>query len=78
MDKQELGKMLAQRYNQHKKGFANCSIMLFGIEYSSAIKNGNYTAKDILEASKIGKNYEADLRKGIKLADFVKIKMDNE
>lgn len=74
MDKQELGKILAQRYNQHKKGFANCSIILFGIEYSSEIKNGGYTAKDILEASKIGKNYESDLNKGIKLANFVKVK----
>lgn len=74
MDKQELGKILAQRYNQHEKGFANCSIILFGIEYASEIKSGGYTAKDLLEASKIGKNYEADLRKGIQLADFVKLK----
>ncbi len=74
MNKQELGKILAQRYNQHEKGFANCSIILFGIEYASEIKSGGYTPKDILEASKIGRNYESDLQKGIKLANFVQIK----
>lgn len=74
MDKNELGKILAERYNNHARGMANCSILLFGIEYADEINNGNYKPKDIIEASKIGKNYESDLRKGIKLATFVKIK----
>lgn len=74
MDKQELGAILAQRYNQRKKGYANCAIILFGIEYAKEINNGGYKPNDIIKASQIGKNYSADLGKGIKLADFVAIK----
>ena len=74
MDKQELGAILVERYNQHQKGYANCAIILFGIEYAKEIKGGGYTPNDIIKASQIGKNYSADLGKGIKLADFVAIK----
>lgn len=75
MTKQELGSILARKYEEGKKrGLGVCFIHLFGIEYANHIRASGYTPKEIAEESGIGVSFQTEIAKGIKLSQFVEIK----
>lgn len=74
MTKIELGKLLKDMYNNASDGEAVAMIHLFGIKYSTEIKNGRYSAKEIAIAAGISEKYGTEINKGIKLSTYVKVR----
>ena len=74
----ELAKELSEMYENAEKGEIPTMVHLFGIRYSKYIVEYNYSVRDIInsthlkDGSSITHGYETELRKGIKLAKYVK------
>ena len=73
MEKEELAKILKERYENAKRNEAAMEIHLFGIEYADEIREGNYPVTELVELAGIGKGYAAEVSKGMKLASHVRI-----
>ena len=76
MTVEELGKILNDMYFNSPDGASVAMIHLFGIKYSSVIKDHGYTSAEVIKAANINKSYATELSKGIKLATFVNIKTE--
>ncbi len=70
----ELGKILNEMYEQAIYGEKVASIHLFAIKYACVIKDNNYKAKEIIQASGIKKSYTLEINAGLKLSKYVKVK----
>jgi 5-methylcytosine-specific restriction protein B len=77
MDIMELANILSQMYDNALEGEKVAMIHLFGIRYSSIIRNNNFVASDIIsstrlaDGSQIRESYYAEINKGVNLAKYV-------
>jgi len=77
MNLDDLAGVLSEMYENASDGDKVSMIHLFGIRYSSEIKNKGYTAGDIIKKTKLknekpmSDTYKTEISKGIRLADFV-------
>lgn len=74
MEKEELARILRERYERAKRNEASMEIHLYGIEFANEIIEGDYTASELVELAGIAKGYAAEVSKGVKLAKRVEIK----
>ncbi|MCF6243923.1 MAG: hypothetical protein L3J43_02675 [Sulfurovum sp.] len=70
----ELAKKLKDMYNNAPKGDSTTMIRLFGIKYANELKNCTSSMSDIAELAEIGINYHAEISKGIRLSQYVRVK----
>lgn len=66
---EDLGKILADMYSNAPRKRQVTMVHLFGIEYAEAIKRVGI--REIIEASGISPKYQAEVNKGVNLADYV-------
>ena len=76
MTLKELGMKLNEMYNNAPKGSSVLMIHLFGIKKAKEIKGSKYSQKDIIKESGISTSYFAELNKGVKLAEYVSIRIN--
>jgi len=67
----ELGKILAAKLEAAKPTYRATTIHLFGIEYADQIGSA---ATQVAISAGIGEPYGTEIRKGMKLAEFVTLK----
>ena len=65
----ELGKILADMYNNAEEGEKVTMIHLFGIQYHSEIRE--ISTREIVEAAGIKDTYITEVNKGVNLAKYV-------
>lgn len=70
----ELGSILREMYGTAKDGDLVVMIHLFGVKYSEQIETCGGTAKDIAKAAGISDTYGTEIRKGVRLAQYVNVK----
>lgn len=68
----EIVDMLKRLIDAAPKGDKVVTIHLFGIEHAARLDGMNL--QELAERAGIGKSYGTELRKGIRLAEFVRIK----
>lgn len=74
MTKIELALILKKMVMDAPKGGIVTQYHLFGIKYTEFINDGDFTADDIAESAGLSKKYGIEIRKGMRLAQFVEIK----
>jgi hypothetical protein len=67
---EQLGKILAEMYDNALRMEQVTMIHLFGVKYSSEIKNVGIKA--VVDASGIHSTYKSEVSKGVKLAKYVR------
>ncbi|PHQ94243.1 MAG: hypothetical protein COB39_14000 [Marinosulfonomonas sp.] len=72
MQTSKLAEVFKSRYHKAEKGYAVTAIHLFGIEYADQLKGHNL--KEICVLADIPISYVTEIYKGIRLAEFVKLK----
>ncbi len=70
----QLSSELSKGYNNAPKGRMVTMVHLFAIKFASEINNSEYTVEDIVTASTVPNSYGIEVRKGIRLAEYVKVK----
>lgn len=73
MTKQELGKILADMYDNAKTGEKVTMIHLFGIEYGELIREKKYSFKDIAKEASISEKYGTEINKGANLSKYITV-----
>lgn len=78
MNSTELAKILNAFYEKGKKSKnINAMILCFGIKYAEEINANKIRPEDIIAQSNLAETkYARELRKGIKLSEFVTLKSD--
>lgn len=74
MEINELSKIFEEMISNAKKGNLYVQYHLFGIKYVSEILNSNFTIEEIVENAGIKKSLASEIRKGMKLSEFVELK----
>lgn len=72
MKTHDLAKLFADRYHSATEGNIVVSIHLFGIEYSDELTERNL--KEICELAEVPVSYQTELRKGMRLAQYVEVR----
>lgn len=72
MTAEQLSKIFAQRYHSAAPGMTVVTIHLFGIEFAQALEG--HPLKEICAAADVPVSYGTELRKGMRLAEFVSLK----
>ncbi len=67
----ELGKILADMYENAMNGEKVAHIHLFGVKYGKEIKSNRYKATEVIKASGLRASYATELSKGVKLSEYV-------
>lgn len=67
----ELGRILANMYNNAEENMKVASIYLFGIKYGKVIKENEYTAKSIVSAAGMKDSYWSELQKALKIRESI-------
>ncbi|MDP4271682.1 MAG: hypothetical protein Q8909_16410 [Bacteroidota bacterium] len=70
----DLGIKSNEMYNNAPDGASVAMIHLFGIKYANEILQSKYSKKDIANAAGIPESYGTEISKGVKLANYVKVK----
>lgn len=70
----ELSKILHDMYENAPRGEKTTMIHLFGIKYADAIRNSDFTIKELLKAADMYESYNVEVNKGISLAKYVTLK----
>ena len=65
----DLSRVLREAWEQAPDGDVVVRIHLFGIEHAEAL--GDVSLRDLVESAGIPKPYATEIRKGMRLADFV-------
>lgn len=65
-------------YRNAERGDAVVMIHLFGIQYADQIKASAVAIKDIVAAAGISESYVIEIHKGIKLAQYVRVREKGE
>ena len=71
----DLGRILADMYNNASAGNQSNAIRMFGIKYGGVITENGYSAVAIVKASGINSSYDAEVSKGISIYKSIR---DNE
>tara|TARA_R110002072_G_scaffold257903_2_gene416580 strand:+ start:240 stop:470 length:231 start_codon:yes stop_codon:yes gene_type:complete len=72
MTESELAKIFSERYHNARKGNAVTAIHLFGIEFSEFL--AGQSLPSICALAGVPASFKTELRKGIRLAEFVSLK----
>lgn len=72
MTADELARQLRDDYGRAPKGDKVVAIHLFGIRNAAALEG--HSAQDIAERAGIGRSFGTEIRKGMRLADYVRLK----
>lgn len=72
MDISEAARILAERYNSAPKDHKVVRAHLFGIQYADEIRN--MSCSEIVALAELPDSYGTEVRKGIKLSEFVILK----
>lgn len=72
MQSSELSAIFGSRYHSAAKGMTVVTIHLFGIEFAKELQGHNL--KEICAGANVPTSFGTELRKGMRLADFVSIK----
>ena len=67
----QLAKILSERVEKAAKGERVTQIHLFGIEFAEEIGSA---ANQVVEASEIDDSYATEVRKGMRLAKYVRLR----
>lgn len=67
----DLGRELQKMYANAPEKEQVTFIHLFGIKYGAIILRNNYSASDIVNASRINTSYKTEVRKGVNLSNYV-------
>lgn len=73
MQKNELSSILYEMISNAKKGNVYVQYHLFGIKYVNEILSSDFSIEEIVENAGIRKSLASEIRKGIKLSEFVKV-----
>ena len=68
----ELSSEFGKRYHSAQDGMTVVTIHLFGIEFASELQGHNL--KEICAGANVPVSYGTELRKGMRLAEFVSLK----
>ena len=71
MTPQELGKILSDMYQAAPNGEKSTMVHLFGIRYADAIQHCGVSVEEIIDLSVLGRSYNTEVRKGMRLARYV-------
>ena len=71
----DLGRILAEMYNNASAGNQSNAIRMFGVKYGGTIIDNGYSAAAIVKASGINASYDAEVSKGISIYKSIR---DNE
>lgn len=74
MTKQELSTKLNKMVSSAQKGKITTQYHLFGIIYSEHIREADFTADDIAEDAGLSRKYGIEIRKGMRLSEYVELK----
>lgn len=74
MTKQELSMDLYNMVSNSVPGNKYVQYHLFGIKYAEIIKVANFSIEEIVEDAGIPKSIASEIRKGMKLSNFVELK----
>jgi len=74
MKTSELGRVLKEMYKSAPEGEAVTMIHLFGIKYAEIIISSEFTAREIVTEAGLNDSYATEVRKGIKISRYVKLK----
>ena len=74
MTKQELSLILSKMVLNAPKGRISTQYHLFGIKYGNYINEADFTADDIAEDANLSRKYGIEIRKGIRLSEYVELK----
>ena len=74
MTKQELSTKLNRMVTNAPKGKITTQYHLFGIMYSEQINEASFTADDIAEDAGLSRKYGIEIRKGMRLSEYVELK----
>jgi len=72
MQTSELVEVFKTRYHNAEKGYTAVTIHLFGIEYAEQLVGHNL--KDICTLADVPISYVTEIHKGMRLAEFVRLK----
>jgi len=70
----ELSDILLDMYGNASQGGKAVMVHLFGVKYAEQIESCGGTAKDIVKAAGIRDSYSTEIRKGVRLAEYVSVK----
>ena len=73
MSEDELASILKERYENAKRNEAALQVHLFGIEFAKEIRAGGFTMAQLIQRADISSGYAAELSKGVKLSDYVRL-----
>lgn len=73
MQKNELSSILYEMISNAKKGNVYVQYHLFGIKYVNEILSSDFLIEEIVKNAGIRKSLASEIRKGIKLSEFVKV-----
>ncbi len=73
MQKNELSSILYEMISNAKKGNVYVQYHLFGIKYVNEILSSDFSIEEIVKNAGIRKSLASEIRKGIKLSEFVKV-----
>lgn len=76
MTLQDLADILSDMYNNAPRKDQVTMIHLFGIKYANLIIENGYSRKEIIKKSNIPESYLVELNKGIRLSNYVVIKLN--
>jgi hypothetical protein len=74
MTEHELGKILKEKYDNAPSQEHVAQIHLFGIQYASHILASKFSSLSIITESGLPKSYATELRKGVNLSKYLKVK----
>lgn len=69
---EELGKILAQMYDDPDAASKTTGIHIFGIKFGKIIKEKGYSPASIIAAAGISENYQVELGKGLRIYESLK------
>lgn len=75
MSIEELGRILAEMYNNAPVRNQSNAIRMFGVKYGGVICDNNYSSAAIVKASGINSSYDAEVSKGVSIYKSIR---DNE
>lgn len=73
MREDELAQVLRRMYRNAPRGEQSTAIHLFGIRYVAELSEPHISINRMVERSGMGDSYHAEVRKGMRLAQYVEL-----
>lgn len=72
MTSSQISDEFKKRYRSAERGMTAVTVHLFGIEFAESLQG--HSLKEICQNASVPQSYSTELRKGMRLAEFVKFK----